>query len=91
MFPDELIASMKERDKVRLKAVKSKDERDWSVYKKLRNNAKTKEKRDHFKFKIENANDNKEVWKKLKEVVPNRCKKSTEVKRVMTSSKEETD
>ena len=53
MFPDELIASMKERGTARLKAVTSKDERDWPVYKKLRNNAKTKEKRDHFKFKMQ--------------------------------------
>ena len=49
MFSDELIALMKERDRARLKAVRSQKEEDWSVFKKLRNkvnNTKNKEKKD---------------------------------------------
>ena len=61
---------------------------------KLRNkvsNTKNKEKKDYFKDQIENAKDSKEMWKTLKELVPNRSKKAVEVKRVLNNEKEETD
>lgn len=53
---------MKERDRARLKAVRSKKEEDWSVFKKLRNianNTKNREKKDYCKEQIENAQDSK--------------------------------
>ena len=93
MFSGELIALMKERDRARLKTVRSKKEENWSVFKKLRNkvnNTKNKE-RGYFKDQIENAKDSKEMWKKFKELVPNRSKKAVEVKRVLINEKEETD
>ena len=94
MFSDELITLMKERDRARLKAVTSKKEEDWAVFKRLRNkvnNTKTKEKKVYFKDQIENAKNSKEMWKKLKELVPNRSKKAAEVKTVKVNGKEERD
>eukprot|EP00794_Sanderia_malayensis_P020942 gene20942-22995_t len=63
-FSDELIMLMKERDKARLIASRSKKDEDWTAFKKLRNkvtNTKNKEKKAYFKDQIENAKDSKEM------------------------------
>ena len=94
-FSDELILLMKERDNAKLIAARTKLSEDWIYYKKLRNRVnrlKHHEKKNYFNETLrENSHTPKQLWKKLKELVPSKITKSSKVQRIQVKDPEVTD
>lgn len=71
----DLLCILHERDYFKKKAVKSKQDHDWEMYKKLRNkanSAKIKAKRDYYRELIlENKNAPKQLWNTIKHLSNN--------------------
>ena len=95
MFSDELILLMKERDTAKLIVARTKLSQDWNYYKKLRNRVnrlKHHEKKNYFnEASRENSHNPKQLWKKLKEVVPSKKTKSSKVQRIQVKDHKVTD
>lgn len=68
---------MKQRDYHHKKAVKTNDESSWSKYKKLRNAATTKlrkEKSNYYSAQLTGKQDSKQMWKTLNDILPKKSK-----------------
>ena len=90
-----LLLLIKERDHAKIISARSGREEDWLTYKKLRNkvnNKKNQEKKNYYNVIIENSKDDpKQMWKKLKELVPDKSNKKSQVKRLEINGNDETD
>eukprot|EP00794_Sanderia_malayensis_P021030 gene21030-23083_t len=95
IFSDELLLLMKERDHAKVISARTGREEDWLKYKKLRNkvnNKKNQEKKSHFNELIQNSKDDpKQMWKNLKELVPNKITEQSQIKRLEINGNDETD
>eukprot|EP00794_Sanderia_malayensis_P002897 gene2897-3348_t len=95
IFSDELLLLMKEIDHAKVISARTGREEDWLKYRKLRNkvnNKKNQEKKSHFNELIENSKDDpKQMWKNLKELVPNKITKQSQIKRLEINGNDETD
>ena len=95
IFSDELLVLMKESDATKVKAARTKKVDDWNEFKRLRNkvnNTKLVEKRNYYSETLNEAKGNpKQMWRKLKELVPTKNKKSPDIQRIKIQDKEVTD
>ena len=95
IFSDELLALMKERDAAKVKAARTKKVDDWNEFKRLRNKVnftKLVEKRNYYSETLNETKGNpKQMWRKLKELVPTKNKKSSDTQRIKIQDKEVTD
>ena len=86
IFSDELLVLMKERDAAKVKAARTRKVDDWNEFKQLRNkvnNTKFMEKRNYYCETLNETKGNpKQMWRKLKELVPTKNKKSSYIQRI---------
>ena len=87
MFSDELI--------LLINSARTKLSEDWNYYKKLRNRVnrlKHLEKKNYFSEALrETSHSPKQLWKKLKELVPSKKTRSSKVQRIQVKDLEVTD
>ena len=95
IFSDELLVLMKERDAAKVKAARTKKVDDWNEFKRLRNkvnNTKFVEKRNYYSETLNETKGNpKQMWRKLKELVPTKNKMSSDIQKIKIQDKEVTD
>ena len=86
---------MKERDAAKAKAARTKKVDDWNEFKWLRNkvtDTKLVEKRNYNSETLNETKGNpKQMWKKLKELVPTKSKQSSDIQRIKIQDKKVTD
>ena len=77
---------MKERDAAKVKAARTRKVYNWNEFKRLRNkvnNTKFVEKRNYYSETLNETKGNPtQMWRKLKELVPTKDKKSSDIQRI---------